>query len=188
MLGTLSVMAEGRWAGLSPVASVGPQATVQGDFLRQVTGRAWVWGLREVGILGSVLGAPGSLEDQGPWFCLCEMGVMELLTLTALQQATLPSCHPPTGWGHLDSFRNLSKTLSREMLTGVCRKRKIIVTSFFWKQGFHSQMSLGSMPVIPLGDCQCDGNIFLGKPVKLSFIQCFPKSPSHGTLISWDSK
>lgn len=72
VLGTLSVLAEGRWAGLPPATAVGPQVEGQAAFLRQVTGRAWGWGHGKAETLGSVLGAPGSLEDPGPLFSLCK--------------------------------------------------------------------------------------------------------------------
>lgn len=70
-LSTLSVMDEGRRAGLSPATAARPQVWGRGAFLTQVTGRAWGRGRGEAGTLGSVLGAPGSLEDPGPSLSRC---------------------------------------------------------------------------------------------------------------------
>ena len=150
------------------------QVAGRGAFLTQLTGRAWGGG-HGAGQAHSVQ----SLVLPGPWRT---QGLSFLLVRKSSAAGHVPSSPEPGVSGVMGPSTPVPifPKLCQDRCYQMCVRKE--------ETKIHSQMSVGSMSLTPLGDSQCDVNRFLGKPDKLCSIQCFPKSPDQGAPSLWNSK
>ena len=111
------------------------------------------------GTLSSVLGAPGPWRAQGLSF---------LLVRKSSAAGHVPSSPEPGVSGVMGPSTPVPifPQLCQDRCYQMCVRKE--------ETKIHSQMSVGSMSLTPLGDSQCDVNRFLGKPDKLLY-PMFPK-------------